>query len=180
MKALGICLFIWVGTMAIAAMVGYVGLKDGSAIVLWPKTVGTIELSQVNQMGGRYWPKLMYSYRVDGVAHKGRYINYVEMMGAGYAGSRDPGWSRDRIAPYPAGRQVVVYYDPARPDTSLLDARPISYWQAIPFWCFFLQLLAATAVMRQLLVLRMSWAFVLGLFGVFVLWVSFFIAERPT
>jgi hypothetical protein len=71
-------------------------------------------------------------------------------------------------------------YDPSDPSQSWLLVAPINFWQCVPGWGFFLQMLGATAVMQRLLVTRKVWLFVPGLFCIFVLWVWFFISMRPT
>jgi len=180
MKVLSICMLIWLSTIAIALLAAYPTFMDTRAIVMWPKVTGTIEVSQVAQMAGRYWPKLAYDYSVGGVAYTGRYVNYVDMMQAGsYFGSRDAEWPHDHVAPYPVGKQVSVHYDPAKPGRSLLVATPISYWQCVPFWGFILQLIGAAAVMQRLFVTRKGWLVLSGLLGMFTLWVCFFIAAAP-
>jgi hypothetical protein len=146
----------------------------------WPATEGVVEVAQVNEMGGRYWPKLQYSYKVDNAMHTGRNVSNRELMlDISNFGSRDPDWAREHLAHYSPGQRVTVHYDPANPYRSWLVAQSVDTWQCVPSWTFLLQLIASVAVMQRLFVTRKGWLILPGLLGFFVLWVCFFIAMRP-
>lgn len=180
MRKLGIWLLLWLGTMAIALIAGYVEYTHAAASLTWPTTSGVVEVAQVNQVGGRYWPKLVYAYQVQGVDHKGHNIGYLDLMhGPSLNGSTDPQWPRDHLAHLSFGDRVTVHYDPSKPSQSLLLVAPINFWQCVPGWGFFLQLVGATALMQRLFVTRKVWLIVPGLFCIFALWVCFFISMRP-
>jgi Protein of unknown function (DUF3592) len=180
MRKLGISLLLWLGTIAIALLAGYVKYTHATASLSWPTTSGVVEVAEVNQVSGRYWPKLVYAYQVQGVDHKGHNVGYLDLHGPSLQGSTDPQWPRDHLAHLSLGDHVSVHYDPSDPGQSWLLVAPINFWQCVPGWGFFLQMLGATAVMQRLLVTRKVWLFVPGLFCIFVLWVWFFISMRPT
>lgn len=181
MKALGIGLLIWLATIATALLAGYIRFKDSSVIASWPMTSGRVEVSEVTKLGFHYWPKLRYSYDVAGVTYQGRNIDWRDVSGSDIeTGSRDTEGPAHRLAPYRLGSQVTVHYDPAKPSRSVVDARSLNYWQAVPFWGFMLQLFGAFFCIRQIMVMRKTWAFVLAMIGLFVLWVTYFISAAPT
>lgn len=180
MKALSICLLIWLSVVAAALLCGYTQSTRVNASLKWPTTDGRVEVAQVDQMGGRYWPKLTYSYLVNNVPHTGGSISNKDLiLDVPNLGSRDQGWALGRLARFSPGQHVTVHYEPAKPYRSWLVAESADYWQCVPMWGFLLQLVAATAVMQRLFVTRKAWLILPGLLSLFVLWVCFFIAMRP-
>ncbi len=86
----------------------------------WPAVAGRVEVSKAranrpdNGMPG-YRYVVVYRYTVDGEEWDG------DMVAAGklfYATRR---WVEQRLAPYPVGARVTVYYDPEDPETAVLE-----------------------------------------------------------
>lgn len=180
MKALRICLLIWLATVGIALLCGYVQSAHVNASLAWPTTDGQIEVAQVDRFGNRYLPKLTYSYQVQGVTHTGGKVNNRELiLDIPYQGSTDPRSAQDQLAGYAPGKHVSVHYDPAQPQRAWLVGQPLTLWQGIPIWTFLLQFVAATAVMQRLFVTRKGWLVLTGLATIMVLWISLFVAMQP-
>lgn len=85
----------------------------------WPSAAGTITAAEVRREGtsrnATYVPVVRYEYEVDGRKHVG------DRLRAGYL---KVGWrstAERMLQPYPVGAGVPVRYDPADPDSSLLE-----------------------------------------------------------
>jgi Protein of unknown function (DUF3592) len=120
---------ILVGGFCIAGFV--IVRRQARASTAWPTTSGKITTSAVAsetfrveedsrdsrlRFETRYRPVINYVYRVDGYDH----------YGSGIAGSWTllhdaPAAAQAVVDAYPVGRDVAVYYDPARPRTAVLD-----------------------------------------------------------
>jgi hypothetical protein len=109
---------------ALCAMGGFaifmsiVGWRKGKAIQHWPSTTGTITESTTAWNYGRIStvaPKLSYAYTVAGREYTGHDIAVTEVD---TASERD---ALDKIAPYPLGKEVTVYYDPDKPGDAVLE-----------------------------------------------------------
>ena len=83
----------------------------------WPSTLGTVTASTVERRssGDGYsdYPVVRYSYQVIGRSYQGNRI----MPGPEVGGSG----AQKVVARYPAGAQVMVYYDPDKPSESVLE-----------------------------------------------------------
>src|ERR1700677_1526728 len=94
------------------------GIRKAKKIQSWPSTPGRITASGVVFSSGRIgvWePKLSYTYTVDGREYTGKVITLVETD----TGSVQ--LAEAKIAPYPVGREVTVFYNPRKPRDSLLQ-----------------------------------------------------------
>lgn len=86
----------------------------------WPSVPGIIRSSTVTSQsssdGTTYKPEVTYSYTVDGTEYQGDLIAY------GLKGSSsDRSFAQYYDKKYPEGATVPVAYDPARPQTSVLE-----------------------------------------------------------
>ncbi len=94
----------------------------------WPTTAGQVRSSEVithvetqaNAYGGEtryvtYEAKVDYDYGVGGVSFSGHRLDFRPDRYQSEAAARDA------IAKFPPGADVVVAYDPAAPQTSVLD-----------------------------------------------------------
>lgn len=180
MRKVGISLLVWIVTIAVALIGAGVQYKAASESETWPTASGVIETAQVEKFGARYWPRFGYAYQVEGVERKGRYIRYHDLLsGSSSHGSTDSQWAKDYLDGFYPGQQVTVHYNPANAMQSWLVASPLTIWQCMPLWGFFLQFAGACFVMQRLALTRKAWLFIPSLVGVFSLWVWFFIAMRP-
>ncbi len=87
----------------------------------WPSAQGIILSSTVaSQRGSKggttYKPEVTYSYTVDGTEYQGDLIAYG-MKGS----SSDRSFAQHYDKKYPEGSTVPVAYDPAKPQTSVLE-----------------------------------------------------------
>jgi hypothetical protein len=99
------------------------GIRKSKSVQQWPSTTGRITesttLGSFQQSGkGRIWieePKLSYTYVVDGKEYTGHDIGIAETDTASKQAAED------KIAPYPMGKDVTVFYNPKSPDDSVLE-----------------------------------------------------------
>ena len=95
----------------------------------WPTAPGTIVVSQlitgtdVHHAELRdvpvittYGAKIRYSYTVDGRPYNGGRVGWT---GRGMA--RTDHYARKRMAKYPVGKQITVYYQPGKPENAVLE-----------------------------------------------------------
>lgn len=87
----------------------------------WPSAEGSITLSEVatnydsQDDSVTYSAKVLYAYSVDGTTHTGSTVAF------GDYGSSDPSHAGGIVNQYPAGSKVLVYYDSADPNSSVLE-----------------------------------------------------------
>jgi uncharacterized protein DUF3592 len=83
----------------------------------WSFTMGTVISSTLERRSSEdrysYYPVVNYSYQVMGQPYQGNRI----MPGPAVGGSG----AQKVVARYPAGAQVMVYYDPNRPSEAVLE-----------------------------------------------------------
>jgi hypothetical protein len=89
----------------------------GSASASWPSTDGRITSSRLNQTGSgtkaKFRPSVSYSYTVQGSGYTGNQIRAVSSYSSRSRAEAE-------LARYRVGSTVPVYYDPAKPASSLL------------------------------------------------------------
>lgn len=131
-------------SIAVAALVGLVfaalgvvflivwinELRQARATRSWPQVTGRVLHARVvkssfsNRSRGRlvdstvYDPLVEYEYAVSGVRYQGRRI----AVGIGYSRTDRKAVER-QVAPYQAGADVPVFYDPADPSRAVLEHR---------------------------------------------------------
>ena len=90
----------------------------------WPSTLGTVMMSrtETRSSGEGYtdYPVVQYSYQVGGRA----YQNMKLAPGPEVGGSG----ARKVVAKYPAGAQVMVFYDPQNPAEAVLERNAPAQW----------------------------------------------------
>ena len=84
----------------------------------WPSTLGTVTSSRIemrssSEGGSTPYPVVNYSYQVMGQSYPGNKV----MPGPDIGGSG----ARKVVERYPAGAQVMVYYNPEKPSEALLE-----------------------------------------------------------
>lgn len=96
-----------------------------AAVSQWPSTMGTIVASRIEQRhssdsGWVDYPAVQYSYHVGGQFHQGAKIAPgMEVGGTG---------ARKVVARYPAGAQVMVFYNPQNPSEAVLERKAPAQW----------------------------------------------------
>ena len=101
----------------------FMGMRKSKESRQWPAASGKITESATQgsfeQTGrGGMWierPKLSYTYTVDSKEYEGHSIGVAEM---GSASKQD---AQEKIAPYPVGKEVMVFYNPRNPDEAILE-----------------------------------------------------------
>jgi hypothetical protein len=102
-----------------------------SQVSTWPSTMGTvvsseIELRSDSDSGTTEYPAVTYSYQVNGQAYQNEKLAPGPEIGGSGA--------RKVVAKYPAGAQVMVFYDPQKPSDAVLERNAGSALRF--FWLF--------------------------------------------
>lgn len=99
---------------------GFPPLKYGYESKSWPKTTGTITLSEVESWmkegNSQYSVRINYSYSVDGKKYNSSKVN----TGGSYSGS-SMSKAKEIVAKFNEGKTVDVFYDPEIPDSAALN-----------------------------------------------------------
>ena len=90
----------------------------------WPSTMGTVMMSRIEQRssddGYTDYPVVQYSYQIGGQAYQSmKLAPGPEVGGTG---------ARKAVAKYPAGAQVMVFYDPQNPSDAVLERKAPAQW----------------------------------------------------
>ena len=95
------------------------------AIQSWSSTLGTVSNSYLERRrsskgGSTSYPVVQYSYQAGGQPYQGRKIAPGMEAGGSGAGSV--------VSRYPAGAQVMVFYDPQNPSDAVLERKAPAQW----------------------------------------------------
>jgi len=96
-----------------------------AAVSQWPSTMGTITNSYIDwrsssESGQTAYPVIQYSYQVSGQTYQSsKYAPGPEIGGTG---------ANKVVARYPAGAQVMVFYDPQNPSDAVLERKAPAQW----------------------------------------------------
>jgi hypothetical protein len=96
-----------------------------AAVSRWPAVVGTViasttEWRRSGNDGSSEYPVVHYTYQVNGQIFQGMKIAPgPEMGGTG---------AKKVVARYPAGAQVMVFYDPQNPTDAVLEKKAPAQW----------------------------------------------------
>ena len=96
-----------------------------AAVSQWPSTMGTVHASFLERRSsseGGYtnYPVVQYSYHVGGQAYQGMKIAPGPEVGGTGAGKV--------VGRYPAGAQVMVFYNPQKPSDAVLETKAPAQW----------------------------------------------------
>lgn len=96
-----------------------------AAVRQWPSTMGTVNTSYLERRsssegGSTNYPVVQYSYQVGGQAYQGMKIAPGPEVGGTGAGKV--------VARYPAGAQVMVFYNPQQPSDAVLETKAPAQW----------------------------------------------------
>lgn len=96
-----------------------------AAVSQWPSTMGTVMMSRIEQRSsseGGYtdYPVVQYSYQIGGQAYQGYKLAPGPEVGGTGAGKV--------VARYPAGAQVMVFYNPQNPSEAVLERNAPAQW----------------------------------------------------
>ena len=95
------------------------------AVSQWPSAMGTVNTSYLerrssSENGYTNYPVVQYSYQVGGNAYQGLKIAPGPEVGGTGAGKV--------VARYPAGAQVMVFYNPQNPSDAVLETKAPAQW----------------------------------------------------
>lgn len=94
-------------------------LRDAEASESWPAAAGTIITSELqsrrNGDGYSYSARIIYQYSVDGEQFESGGVTVAD------GSSSRPNNAQNRVAKYPVGEQVEVFYNPEVPTQTVLE-----------------------------------------------------------
>jgi hypothetical protein len=95
------------------------------AVSQWPSTIGTVNASYLERRsssegGSTNYPVVQYSYQVGGQPYQGMKIAPGPEVGGTGAGKV--------VGRYPAGAQVMVFYNPQNPADAVLETKAPAQW----------------------------------------------------
>ncbi len=96
-----------------------------AAVSQWPSTMGSVSASYLerrssSESGYTNYPIVQYSYQIGGQAYQGLKIAPGPEVGGTGAGKV--------VARYPAGAQVMVFYNPQNPSDAVLERKAPAQW----------------------------------------------------
>jgi hypothetical protein len=96
-----------------------------AAVSQWPSTMGAVNASYLErrssgESGYTNYPVVQYSYQVGGQPYQGMKIAPGPEVGGTGAGKV--------VARYPAGAQVMVFYNPQKPSDAVLETKAPAQW----------------------------------------------------
>ena len=97
-----------------------------AAVSQWPSTLGTVNASYLERRssssdsGSTNYPVVQYSYQVGGQAYQGTKLAPGPEVGGTGAGKV--------VARYPAGAQVMVFYNPENQSDAVLETKAPAQW----------------------------------------------------
>ena len=115
--------------LSLGAVAGWFVFRDrrrSRAAQAWPGTAGRILQSRVeaktlpgDRPSTRFAPQIAYEYVVDGRTYRSEHIAFGKVFW-----SLAPQRAAAKVARYPAGAQVTVYFNPRRPEEAVLERDP--------------------------------------------------------
>ena len=120
----GIIIFVLFILNAIFLTVIYFMRRKMAAVSQWPSTLGAVQMSTLERRssedGYTDYPVVQYSYQVGGQAYQSlKLAPGPEVGGSG---------ARKVVAKYPAGAQVMVFYNPQNPAEAVLERKAPAQW----------------------------------------------------
>jgi hypothetical protein len=97
-----------------------------AAVSQWPSTMGTVNASYLERRhsssdsGSTNYPVVQYSYQVSGQPYQATKLAPGPEVGGTGAGKV--------VARYPAGAQVMVFYNPQNPSDAVLETKAPAQW----------------------------------------------------
>ena len=95
-----------------------------AAVSQWPSTMGSVMMSTVDRRstsdGYSDYPVVQYSYQVNGQPYQSMRLAPGPEVGGSGAGKV--------VAKYPAGAQVMVFYNPQNPSDAVLERKAPAQW----------------------------------------------------
>lgn len=123
--AVGIIGFVLLILNAIFLGIIFFMRRKMAAVSQWPSTMGTVLMSNLEARhssdgGWTNYPAVQYSYQAGGQAYQGNRIAPGPEVGGSGAGKV--------VGRYPAGAQVMVFYNPQNPSDAVLERKAPAQW----------------------------------------------------
>ena len=121
----GIIAFVLVILNAIFLTILFFMRRRMATVSQWPSTMGTVLMSRIEQRSsseGGYtdYPVVQYSYQINGQAYQNAKLAPGPEVGGSGAGKI--------VARYPAGAQVMVFYNPQNFSDTVLERKAPAQW----------------------------------------------------
>jgi hypothetical protein len=122
--AIGIIVFVLFILNVVFLTILFFMRRRMATVSQWPATMGNVIGSSIERRssedGYTDYPVVQYSYQVGGQA----YQSYKLAPGPEVGGTG----ARKVVAKYPAGAQVMVFYDPQNPAEAVLERKAPAQW----------------------------------------------------
>lgn len=121
----GIIVFVFLILNVIFLGIIFFMRRRMAAVRQWPSTMGTVNASYLERRsssdgGSTNYPVVQYSYQAGGQSYNGMKIAPGPEVGGTGAGKV--------VARYPAGAQVMVFYNPQNPSDAVLETKAPAQW----------------------------------------------------
>ena len=121
----GIIVFVLIILNVIFLGVIFFMRRKMAAVSQWPSTMGTVNASYLesrssSEGGSTNYPVVQYSYHVGGQTYQNSKLAPGPEVGGTGAGKV--------VARYPAGAQVMVFYNPENPSEAVLERKAPAQW----------------------------------------------------
>ena len=122
--AIGIIVFVLFILNIVFLTILFFMRRRMAAVSQWPATMGNVIMSTIQRRssedGYTDYPVVQYSYQVAGQSYQSdKLAPGPEVGGSG---------ARKVVAKYPAGAQVMVFYDPQNPSEAVLERTAPAQW----------------------------------------------------
>ena len=122
---IGIIIFVLFLLNAIFLTILFFMRRRMATVSQWPSTLGTVLMSRIEQRSsseGGYtdYPVVQYSYQINGQAYQSAKLAPGPEVGGSGAGKI--------VARYPAGAQVMVFYNPQNFSDTVLERKAPAQW----------------------------------------------------
>ncbi len=122
--AVGIIIFVLFILNIVFLTILFFMRRRMATVSQWPATMGNVIMSTIERRssedGYTEYPVVRYSYQVSGQAYQSdKLAPGPEVGGTG---------ARKVVAKYPAGAQVMVFYDPRNPAEAVLERKAPAQW----------------------------------------------------
>ena len=121
----GIILFVLFILNAIFLGIIFFMRRRMAVVSQWPSTMGTVTMSTIDwrsdsEGGSTAYPVVQYSYQVNGQTYQSaKRAPGPEVGGTG---------AQRVVSKYPAGAQVMVFYNPQNPSDAVLETKAPAQW----------------------------------------------------
>jgi len=120
----GIIVFVLFLLNAIFLTIIFFMRRRMAVVSQWPSTMGVVQMSTIDRRstsdGYTDYPVVQYSYQIGGQTYQSMKLAPGPEVGGTGAGKV--------VAKYPAGAQVMVFYNPQNPSDAVLERKAPAQW----------------------------------------------------